>query len=281
MSLLGGLAKKLEGGSINMTHENILIETAEPGIRVIKISRPNALNALNTATLRELKEVLIHQANDPSCRILILTGAGDKAFIAGADITEMRDKNPTEGVLFSQLGHEVTKLLELMPKPTIAAVNGYALGGGTEMAIACDFILASEKAVFGQPEVGLGIIPGFGGTIRLAKFVGLPMAKELIFSGRRITAPEAKALGLANHVYPADEFMSRVLDMATSISQQSSPAVIKCKQLMNEFSEMIGLNSKLDAEAQTFGQLFGTADQREGMTAFTDKRKAQFEGLSQ
>lgn len=263
-----------------MTFENIVLESVEPGIRIVKISRPKALNALNTATLRELKEVLQKEANDPTCRVLILTGEGEKAFIAGADISEMRDKNPSEGVLFAQLGHEVSKLLELMPKPTIAAVNGYALGGGTEMAIACDFILASEKAVFGQPEVSLGVIPGFGATVRLAKFVGLPMAKELIFSGRKITAEEAQAIGLVNHIYPVDQFMARVLDLAKSISQQSSPAVVKCKQLMNEFSETIGLNCKLDAEAQTFGQLFGTPDQREGMTAFTDKRKALFEGLS-
>lgn len=263
-----------------MTFENLVLESVEPGIRIIKISRPKALNALNTATLLELKEVLHKEANDPSCRVVVLTGDGDKAFIAGADIAEMRDKTPSEGVIFSQLGHEVTKLLELMPKPTIAAVNGYALGGGTELAIACDFILANDKALFGQPEVALGIIPGFGATFRLAKFVGLPMAKELIFSGRRITASEAHSIGLVNHIYTADQFMTQVLDLAKSISQQSLPAVVKSKQLMNEFSETIGLNFKLDAEAQSFGQLFGTADQREGMTAFTDKRKAKFGGLS-
>jgi enoyl-CoA hydratase len=263
-----------------MTFENILIESVEPGIRVIKISRPAQLNALNTATLRELSAALQEQANDPTCRVIVLTGAGEKSFIAGADISEMKDKSPSEGVLFAQLGHEVTKLLELMPKPTIAAVNGFALGGGTEMAIACDFILASDKAVFGQPEVGLGIIPGFGATIRLAKFVGLPMAKELIFSGRRIKAEEAKQLRLVNHIYPAESFFTEVLALAKTISLQSSPAVAKSKQLMNEFSESTGLHFKLDAEAQSFGQLFGTQDQREGMTAFTDKRKANFQGLS-
>src|SRR5262249_55335667 len=156
----------------------LILETVEPGIRVIKISRPRALNALNTETLHELKQALGEAADDPSVRVVVLTGDGDKAFIAGADIAEMKDKTVEEGVNFAQLGHEVTKLLELMPKPTLAAVNGFALGGGTEMAIACDFILASDKAVFGQPEVGLGIIPGFGGTIRLSKFVGMPVAKE-------------------------------------------------------------------------------------------------------
>jgi len=263
-----------------MTLNNLVVERGEPGICVVKISRPKALNALNTETLLELKTVLTDEAKNPDTRVLVLTGEGDKAFIAGADISEMKDKNPSQGVRFAQVGHEVTKLLELMPKPTIAAVNGYALGGGTEMAISCDFILASDRAVFGQPEVGLGIIPGFGATIRLSKFVGIPMAKELIFSGRRIKADEALALGLANHVYPAAEFMDKVMEMAKTISQQSHSAVARSKQLINEFSESTGLNMKLDAEAQAFGQLFGTPDQREGMGAFVEKRKPSFQGLS-
>lgn len=263
-----------------MTLNNLLIERVEPGICIVKISRPKALNALNSETLTELKAVLQEEARNEATRVLILTGDGEKSFIAGADITEMKDLNASEGVRFSQVGHEVTKLLELMPKTTIAAVNGFALGGGTEMAISCDFILASENAVFGQPEVGLGIIPGFGGTIRLAKFVGLPMAKELIFSGRRIKAAEAKELGLANHVYPAADFMNQVLELARTISSQSFPAIAHAKRLMNEFSESFGLHSKLDAEAQVFGQIFLTADQREGMTAFVEKRKPSFQGLT-
>jgi enoyl-CoA hydratase len=263
-----------------MTLNNLVVERSEAGICVVKISRPKALNALNTETLLELKSVLTEEAKNPHTRVLVLTGEGDKAFIAGADIAEMKDKNASQGVRFAQAGHEVTKLLELMPKPTIAAVNGYALGGGTEMAISCDFILASDRAVFGQPEVGLGIIPGFGATIRLSKFVGVPMAKELIFSGRRIKADEALALRLANHVYPAAEFMDKVMEMAKTISQQSNSAVARSKQLINEFSESTGLNMKLDAEAQAFGQLFGTPDQREGMGAFVEKRKPSFQGLS-
>jgi enoyl-CoA hydratase len=262
-----------------MTLNNLLIENTSPGIRIIKIARPKALNALNTETLHELKEALKDAAQDESVRVLVLTGDGDKAFIAGADITEMKDKSVGEGTFFAQLGHEVTKLLELMPKPTIAAVNGFALGGGTEMAIACDFIVASDKAVFGQPEVSLGIIPGFGATLRLAKFVGLPMAKELIFSGRRIKSDEALSLGLVNHVYPAAEFMTQVVALATTISTQSHSAVSRAKLLMNEFSESTGLNQKLDAEAQAFGRLFGSHDQREGMGAFVEKRKAAFQGL--
>jgi enoyl-CoA hydratase len=167
-----------------------------------------------------------------------------------------------------------------MPKPTIAAVNGFALGGGTEMAISCDFILASDKAVFGQPEVGLGIIPGFGATVRLAKFVGWPCAKELIFSGRRVKADEAKEIGLVNHVFPAETFMHQVIEIAKSMSQHSSPAIAQAKRIMNEFSETVGLNMKLDAEATTFGQLFGSSDQREGMGAFLEKRKPSFQGIS-
>lgn len=262
-----------------MTFNNIQVDNLEMGITVLRINRPKALNSLNSETLQEMKKALTSISRDNKVRVLVLTGEGDKAFIAGADILEMKDKNASEGVMFAQLGHEVTKLLELMPKPTIAAVNGYALGGGTEMAIACDFIVCCDKAVFAQPEVGLGIIPGFGATIRLAKYVGFPMAKELIFSGRRIKAEEAREIGLVNHVYPTDGFLNSVLDLARSISQHSASAVARSKQLMNEFSESTGLNSKLDAEATSFGQLFGTHDQREGMTAFVEKRKPAFQGL--
>jgi enoyl-CoA hydratase len=185
----------------------------------------------------------------------------------------------SEAIHFSQLGHAVSKLLELMPKPTIAAVNGFALGGGTEMAISCDFIVASENAIFGQPEVGIGVIPGFGSTIRLSKVIGIPRAKELIYSGRRVNAQEALSIGLANHVFPAKEFMEKVLEIAKSISSQSLGAIIKAKQLMNEFSETTGLNTKLDAEAHAFGRLFESSDQSEGMTAFIEKRKPKFQGL--
>lgn len=263
-----------------MTSSPIQIENGAQGIRWIKISRPQALNALNSETLVALKTALVEAASDPGVRVVILTGEGEKAFIAGADIVEMNGKSASESVHFAQLGHEVTKLLELMPKPTIAAVNGFALGGGTEMAIACDFILCSDRAVFGQPEVGLGIIPGFGATIRLSKFVGLPLAKELIFSGRRVKADEALRIGLTNAVFPAAEFREKVSALAQSISANSLSAVSRAKALMNEFSESTGLNSKLDAEAQAFGGLFGSSDQREGMTAFVEKRKPRFEGVS-
>ena len=265
------------------TNENsmryLIQESVAPGICILKISRPEALNALNSDILVELKTTLTEIAHDPNIRVLVFTGQGDKAFIAGADIAEMKGKSAEEGVRFAQLGHEVTKLLELMPKPTIAAVNGYALGGGTEMALACDFIVASEKAVFGQPEVGLGIIPGFGGTLRLSKFVGLPRAKELIFSGRKIKADEALRIGLVTHLVSAEELMPKVIEIAKSISGHSAGAISRAKHLLNEFAESSGLNFKLDAEAQAFGRLFETADQKEGMTAFVEKRKPKFQGL--
>jgi len=262
-----------------MNPNHLVTETVNPGILIIKISRPKALNALNSEVLQELKALLTEESENPSTRVIVLTGDGEKAFIAGADISEMKDKSATEGVQFAHLGHEVTKLLELMLKPTIAAVNGFALGGGTELAISCDFIVASDKAVFGQPEVGLGIIPGFGATLRLSKFVGLPRAKELIFSGRKIKAEEAFEIGLVNHVFPSENFMTKVIELAKEISLQSFSAVSRSKKLLNEFSESIGLNYKLDAEAQAFGRLFGSEDQKEGMTAFIEKRKPKFRGL--
>lgn len=262
-----------------MMFKNVLIENKDPGIRIVKINRPQALNALNTETLRELKAALKTAAEDKSVRVVVFTGEGEKSFIAGADISEMNGKNSSEGITFAQLGHEVTKLLELMPKVTIAAVNGFALGGGTEMAISCDFIYASDKAVFGQPEVCLGIIPGFGGTIRLAKFVGYPRAKELIFSGKKIKADEALRIGLVNAVYPAAELLTQTIETAKTISQNSLSAVVKAKKLLNEFSESSGLDYKLDAEAQEFGNLFGSHDQKEGMGAFVEKRKPKFQGL--
>ncbi len=264
------------------TYENLLVERAEPGIAVLKINRPKALNALNAATLRELRVALRALKDDDTVRVVILTGEGEKAFIAGADIAEMKDLAPAEGVTFSQMGHEAAKLLEMMPKPTIAAVNGFALGGGTEMAIACDFIIASEKAVFGQPEVGLGIIPGFGGTFRLVRSIGLPKAKELIYSGRKVKADEALRMGLCNHVLPAEGFLAAVIENhAKPIALQSASAVSKAKQLMVEFTEAMGLNTKVDAEAHAFGRLMKSHDQVEGMGAFTEKRKPMFSGLNE
>ena len=246
----------------------------------LSVSRPEALNALNLDTLRELQAALLAAEADPLVRVIVLTGAGEKSFIAGADILEMKDKDLREAVEFSKLGNEVAKLLERISKPTIAAVNGYALGGGCEMAIACDFIVATDTAVFGQPEVGLGLIPGFGGTIRLMRHVGLARAKDLIFSGRKIKAAEAHQIGLVSQVFPASDFRVKVQELAAQVSRNSLPAVMKCKELMNEFSESVGLSFKIDAEAHAFGRLFGSPDQKEGLAAFAEKRKPQFQGIS-
>lgn len=259
--------------------KNIKVEDLEFGIQKITISRPEVLNALNSETLVNLRDALVIAANSKNVRVVVLTGEGDKAFIAGADISEMKDQTVSQGITFAQRGQEVTKLLQLMPKPTIAAVNGYALGGGMEMAISCDFIVASENAIFGQPEVTLGVIPGFGATVRLSYFVGMPRAKELLFSGRKVSAQDAKDMGLANEVFPSSSFEAEVLKLAKSISRNSQYAVGVSKKLLNEFSETNGLDYKLDAEAHEFGSCFGTEEQREGMTAFLEKRKPQFFNL--
>ncbi len=264
---------------MNMHLNNVLIEDHPFGVRLIKVSRPKALNALNTETLKELRLALLTAESDSAVRVLVIAGDGEKAFVAGADISEMKDITSHQATVFSQLGHEVTKLLEQMAKPTIAAVHGFALGGGLELALGCDFIIASEKAVFGLPEVGLGVIPGFGGTARLAKFVGIPRAKDLIFSGRKLDAAQALQYGICNQVLPSDGFLKSALEFAASIAGNSGSAVRSAKKLLNEFSEFSGLNYKLDSEAQEFGALFGTQDQKEGMGAFMEKRKPQFEGL--
>lgn len=262
-----------------MNLKNLKLTKEEPGIAIVTIAREAVLNALNSDTLLELRDLLSSLERDVNVRVVILTGEGDKAFIAGADISEMTSKTIAEGVTFAKLGHEVAQRLEMMTKPAIAAVNGFALGGGAEMAIACDFILASENAVFGQPEVGLGIIPGFGATVRLAKFVGLPRAKELIFTGRKVKADEALRIGLCNRVFPQKDLLKETLNMAKQIALHSRTAISKCKYLLNEFSESTGLSYKLDSEAHEFGLLFGSYDQREGMGAFLEKRKPKFEGL--
>jgi enoyl-CoA hydratase len=270
------LVKKQEEDSTDMILENLIVEKTPDGVCVVSINRPKALNALNSSTLKELKQVLTLEAADASTRVLVLTGTGEKAFIAGADISEMKDMTSGEAVAFSKLGHDVAKILDQMGKPTIAAVNGFALGGGTELACSCDFIFSSEKALFGQPEVCLGVIPGFGGTFRLAKFVGYPKAKELIFSGSKINAEEAKRIGLSNEVFLAEDLMPKTLETARAISKNSRFAVAETKRLLNEFTEHSGLNFKIDSETQAFGKLFGSFDQKEGMTAFTEKRKPSF-----
>ncbi len=265
------------------TFENLLLSVTD-GVATIRFNRPKALNALNEATLRELRNALLfveaHAAGregEPQIDVVILTGEGEKSFVAGADILEMKDKTVEQGEAFARLGQSVTRALELIPQPVIAAVNGFALGGGCEFAISCDFILASENAVFGQPEVALGILPGFGGSARLARFVGQPRARELIYTGRKIKAAEALRIGLANEVLPLASLLTRANEIAQEIRKNSPLAVARSKKLMNHIYTM-PIDSALREEALVFGSIFGSHDQREGMGAFAEKRKANFKG---
>jgi enoyl-CoA hydratase len=244
-------------------------------VATITLSRPEAYNAFNTDQLHALLSTFQRLADDPAVRCVILTGAGDKAFAAGADIKEMADKSPAEGLAFGELGHAAMNALEALPQPTIAAVNGVALGGGCEISMACDIRLAGENAVFAQPEVTLGIPPGWGGTQRLTRLVGPGYAAELIFTGRRVKADEALRIGLVNAVYPADKLLSEAQALAGRIARNSPAALAAAKQAMK-----LALNGDTEAglhhELELFGQAFGTPDQREGMHAFIEKRAPVF-----
>lgn len=251
--------------------ERVVLLEKQEHIAVVTINRPKALNALNTALLAELDTVLEHVECDEDIYVVIVTGAGDKAFVAGADIVEMKDMTPVTARPFSKLGHKVFRRLELMEKPVIAAVNGFTLGGGCELALACDIRIASEKARFGQPEVGLGITPGFGGTQRLARTVGIPKAKELLYTARTIKADEALTIGLVNKVVAHEELMNEVQAMAATIAANAPVAVRFCKAAVNR-----GMQTDMDTavamEQELFSQCFATEDQKEGMTAFVEKR---------
>ncbi len=257
--------------------ESILLKK-EGGIAVLTISRPKALNALNTKTLCELKEALNEVHGDKDVRVLIVTGGGDKAFVAGADITEMKDKNAMEGREFSVLGQRVFAELQDLPIPTIAAINGFALGGGCELSLACDIRIASSKAKIGQPEVTLGITPGFAGTQRLARAVGPAAAKELIFTGAPINAQEALRVGLVNKVVEPDKLMEEAQALAMKMASNAPIAIKLAKQAINKGTE-VDINTGMAYEAEVFGLCFSTEDQKEGMGAFIEKRRAQFKNI--
>ena len=259
-----------------MSYQNITLEQPEAGIFLLTLSRPQALNALNSATLDELTQVIAQVAADPSARVLLVTGAGEKAFVAGADISEMQNFTPHEARAFSAKGMGVMHALETLPVPVIALVNGYALGGGCELALACDWILASENAVFGQPEVNLGIPPGFGGTQRLTRLVGRAMALELLTTGRQIKADEALRIGLANHVYPARELMAKGLEVACLIAAKGPVAVRFAKEAAQRGGNL-GLTDACALETSLFALACATADQKEGMRAFLEKRASKFQ----
>lgn len=240
-------------------------------IGVLTINRPEALNALNDQVIGQLDKVL-DSVDTNAVRCLIVTGAGRKAFVAGADIAQMSGLTKAEGEAFGKLGNDVFRKLETLPIPTIAAVNGFALGGGCELSMSCDIRLASDTAVFGQPEVGLGITPGFGGTQRLARLVGMGKAKELIYTARNIKAPEALAIGLVQAVYPADELMAEAEKMASRIAGNAPIAVRACKKAINDGLQ-VDIDSALAVEEKLFGSCFETRDQVNAMTAFVEKRK--------
>lgn len=259
-----------------MAYENILLEK-EDRLAILYINRPKALNALNAATLLELKDAIENVRDDADIDVLIITGAGDKSFVAGADIAYMAPLNAAESRAFSMLGNQVFRSIELLEKPVIAAVNGFALGGGCELAMACDFRIASFRAKFGQPEVGLGITPGFGGTQRLPRLIGPGMAKQLIYTADVIDANEALRIGLVNQVVPAEELMQTVKDIAKRIISKGQIAVRYCKAAVDN-----GMQTDIDRaiafEADIFGLCFATEDQKEGMNAFIEKRAANFTG---
>lgn len=243
----------------------------EGQIGIITINRPKALNALNSAVLDELDKTL-DAVDQEAIRCLILTGAGEKSFVAGADIGEMSTLTKAEGEVFGKKGNDVFRKLETFPIPVIAAVNGFALGGGCEISMSCDIRICSENAVFGQPEVGLGITPGFGGTQRLARIVGTGKAKEMIYGARNIKAEEAYRIGLVNNVYPAEELMPAAKKLASTIARNAPIAVRNCKRAINEGIQ-VDMDQAIVIEEKLFGSCFETCDQKEGMNAFLEKRK--------
>ncbi|WP_129600884.1 short-chain-enoyl-CoA hydratase [Anaerophilus nitritogenes] len=258
-----------------MTYQFIEMEKQEK-IAILKINRPKALNALNSQVLKELDCLIYELEADEDVDVLIITGEG-KAFVAGADIAEMKDLGAEEGRVFGNLGQKVFRRIEKMEKPVIAAVNGFALGGGCELAICCDMRIASEKAKFGQPEVGLGIIPGFSGTQRLPRLVGVGKAKELIFTGDVINALEAEKIGLVNKVVAPEVLMEEAMNLAKKIAKNAQKAVRYANIAINRGSET-DIETGIEMEGNLFGLCFATKDQEEGMTAFLEKRSADFQG---
>ena len=253
----------------------VVVETDGP-VAVLRMSRPAAMNALNTSVLEDLARALERVEADPALRVVVLTGEGN-AFVAGADIKEMVTKTPLEAREFTQLGHRVFRRIEEMDAIVIVAINGYALGGGMELALACDIILASEKARVGLPEVGLGIHPGFGGTQRLPRLVGRWKAKELILTAQQLSAREAKDIGLVNEVYPADRLLEEAMGMAHRIAAQGPVAVKLAKHVVNRGTE-IDLDTALNYEVESVSLCFASDDRVEGLQAFIDRRKPEFKG---
>jgi enoyl-CoA hydratase len=251
--------------------------TREGGIVTVTIARPETMNALDLPTLTELRDRLLELRDERDARVVVLTGAGDRAFIAGADIKYMSKLSIEDAKHWGGLGHEAAQLLETMPKPTIAAVNGFALGGGCELALACDLRYASAAAKLGQPEINLGIIPGWGGTQRIARVCGIGVAKDLVLTGRTVDASEALRLGLVSAVYGPAELMEGVLETARLLASKSPLALAAAKAAINDALQGEHGDNLL-AEVDAFGELFGSDDAREGLAAFVEKREPRFSG---
>lgn len=259
-----------------MAYETIIFEVEE-NLAFIKFNRPKALNAINPDVAKELNQALDEVEGNPAIKALIMTGEGEKAFVAGADISVMVDYGPLQLRKFSLDLHSIGFRMEELPIPIIACVNGFALGGGTEIAMACDFIYASDKAQFGQPEINLGVIPGFGGTQRLSRLVGKAMAKELCMTGAIITAQEAKEIGLVNKVFPAERLWEETLKTAKLLASKGKVSIRAVKRCVDQgFS--LDLRAACDMEANYFGLCTASPDAKEGMSAFLEKRKPQFKG---
>ncbi|MGN6418352.1 MAG: enoyl-CoA hydratase/isomerase family protein [Pseudobacter sp.] len=252
-----------------------LLTSLDNGIFTITINRPDKLNAINKTVMDELKLAVEEVYNNPAIRSAIITGAGPKAFIAGADITEFMGLSKEEGMAISKKGHDIFFAIENSPKPFIAAINGFALGGGCELALSCHFMIAAENAKFGQPEVNLGLIPGYGGTQRLVQLVGKGRAIEMLMSGRTITAQEALQIGMVNEVVPAENLLARVTEILTLINSKAPIAIAKVIECVNKFDHS---RKGYDHEIEQFGECFATEDMKEGVTAFLEKRKAAFKG---
>jgi len=259
-----------------MSYENVLLHR-DGAVATVTVNRPQALNALNPATVGELLRCCDEIRQDRGVRCLIVTGAGEKAFVAGADIAAMAAMSPTEGREFSRRGHQLMLALEELPIPVIAAVNGFALGGGLELTLACDLAIASQSAKFGQPEINLGIIPGFGGTQRLARRVGITAARMMIYSGDMIRADEALRLGLVNRVVPPDELMAEAQKLAATLASKAPIALQQAKAAITAGIE-IDLQDGCRYESEAFTVTFGSEDRTEGMRAFLDKRRPAFKG---
>jgi len=259
-----------------MAYENLLVDISDR-IATITINRPKSLNALNRATMQELSDGLEEIAGRKDVGAVLLTGAGEKAFVAGADVSEMQGFSPLQVLEFSRLGHGVLGKIERIPQPVIGVINGFALGGGCELAMACDILVASDNAKFAQPEVNLGIIPGWGGTQRLPRLVGRNVAKEIVLTGEIISAQRAYEIGLVNRVVPQSGLMETAREIARKLLEKAPVALSIAKSVMNRGIDL-DLESACALEANAFAVMFSTEDGAEGITAFLEKRKPKFQG---